>query len=182
MPRLEPVRLLTLKRAPAPGLHAFLSAASGLVRAGKFLYVIGDDLHHLGAFRAGSHAPGTLVRLFAGTVSADKKERKKQKPDLESLALLPAFAGYPHGALLALGSGSRRRRRAGAVVALDAHHGVTGTPLLVDLRALYAPLAREFGDLNIEGAFVAGDCLALLQRGLDDERAMRGSAYGWHRC
>ena len=140
MQRLEPVRLLTLKRAPAPGLHAFLSAASGLVRAGKFLYVIGDDLHHLGAFRAGSHAPGTLVRLFAGTVSADKKERKKQKPDLEALTRLPAFAEYAHGALLAIGSGSRRNRRMGALLGLDAHGAVRGSPHVVDLSPVLAPL------------------------------------------
>lgn len=166
MPRLEPVRKLTLERAPGPGLPAFLSAASGLVHAGQYLYVIGDDLHHLGVFRAGGRKPGTLVRLIPGTVPADKKARKKRKSDLESVALLPAFPGYPHGALLALGSGSRSRRCVGVLLALDGDCGVAGGPKLVDLAPLYAPLEREFGELNIEGAFVADAHLALLQRGL----------------
>lgn len=164
MPRLEPVRSLTLDRTPAPG-PAFLSAASGLMHTGCYLYVIADDLHHLGVYRAGSCTPGSLVRLFPGAVAAGRKERKKRKPDLESVALLPAFTGYPHGALLALGSGSRRQRRTGAIAALDAGHRVAGAPMLIDLASLYAPLEREFSDLNIEGAFVAGGYLALMQRG-----------------
>ena len=166
MPRLVPLRTLTLDERPARGLPAFLSAASGLVRAGPYSYVIGDDLRHLGVFRSGRRRPGTLIRLFQGAVPADKKVRKRLKRDLESLALLPPFAGYPHGALLALGSGSRRRRCAGALVALDAQRRVTGKPALVDLAALYSPLEREFGEVNIEGAFVDGPYLALLQRGV----------------
>jgi hypothetical protein len=167
--RLEPIRKLTLERPPARGLPAFLSAASGLVHAGQHLYVIGDDLHHLGVFRANSAAPGSLVRLFPGAVAAGQKARKKRKRDLESIALLPAFPGYPHGALLALGSGSRKKRSAGAIVALDARQAVVGDPMLIDLAPLYAPLAREFGDLNIEGAFVTGHHVALLQRGVGGE-------------
>lgn len=169
MPRLEPFRKLTLARSPAPGLPAFLSAASGLVHAAKYLYVIGDDLHHLGVFRAGGRKPGSLVRLFSGTVPADVKTRKKQKPDLESVVLLPAFPGYPHGALLALGSGSRSRRCVGALLALDVDCAVAGGPKLVDLAKLYAPLEHEFGELNIEGAFVADAHVALLQRGVAGE-------------
>jgi hypothetical protein len=165
MPRLEPVRTLTLARAPAPGMPRFLSAASGLVHAGGYWYVIGDDLHHVGVFPDHGRARGGLVRLFPGSVPADAKQRKKRKPDLETLVRLPAFAGHPYGALLALGSGSRTKRRIGALIALDAHQGVIGSPMLVDLSTLYAPLEREFAELNIEGAFVADDHLMLLQRG-----------------
>jgi hypothetical protein len=166
MPRLRPLRSLTLDARPAPRLPLFVSAASALVPAGPYLYVIGDDLKHLAVFPVDSRQPGSLVRLFAGTVPAKKKRRKKLKRDLESLAWLPPFAGFPHGALLALGSGARRRRCSGALVALDARQQVTGKPALVDLARLYAPLEREFGELNIEGAFVSGPHLALLQRGL----------------
>jgi hypothetical protein len=165
MPRLEPIRTLTLVRAPAPGMPQFLSAASGLVSAGGHWYVIGDDLHHLGVFPTNGRARGSLVRLFPGTIATDAKKRKKRKPDFETLVLLPPFAEHPQGALLALGSGSRTRRQIGALIALDGHRGVVGSPMLVDLSQLYAPLEREFGELNIEGAFIDGKHLALLQRG-----------------
>jgi len=145
-------------------MGAFVSAASGLVRAGSHRYVIGDDLHHLAMFGPGARRPGELVRLFAGTIEAGKKARKKKKRDVESVAVLPAFSGYPHGALLALGSGSRRRRRYGALIAVDASGRATGAATRVDLRELYAPLAHEFGELNIEGAFVSGGDFVLLQR------------------
>lgn len=164
MPRLTSIRTLALDRPPGPRMPAFLSAASGLVRAGRLLYVIGDDLHHLAVYGPGRRTPGSLVRLFPGTVHPRKKARKKRKRDLESLVLLPHFPGFPHGALLALGSGSRRRRRMGTLIALDAHQRTTGDARRVNLAALYSPLEREFGELNVEGAFVAGPYLALLQR------------------
>src|SRR5262245_3621265 len=89
----------------------YLSAASGLARAGSFLYVVADDELHLGVFGAGDTNPGRLIRLLDGELPAAKAERKKQKPDFESLTLLPASAEYPYGAILALGSGSRPNRR-----------------------------------------------------------------------
>ena len=164
MPRLTPVRTLRLDTPPAPRMPAHLAAASGLVRVGPHLYVVGDDLQHLARFPASGRAPGSLVRLFEGPVPAHKKARKKVKRDVESLALLPPFSGYPHGALLALGSGSRRRRRVAGLLALNSSGMVAGKATRVDMTALYKPLEHEFGELNLEGAFVAGDYLALLQR------------------
>ncbi len=67
------------------------------MRAGRYLYVIGDNLHHLGIFRAGGRAPGSVMRLFLGTVPAGKKARKKMKPDLESVALLQTQAPNERG-------------------------------------------------------------------------------------
>lgn len=162
--RLRPVRTLRLDAAPGPRMPKYLSAASGLVHVGPWRYVIGDDLNHLAVFGPGPRTPGSLLRVFAGAVPSRKKPRKKRKRDLESLVVLPAFAGHPHGALFALGSGSRRRRRVGAYVALDAAGSVTGKAQLVDLADLYAPLLREFGEVNVEGAFVSGPHLVLLQR------------------
>jgi hypothetical protein len=162
--RLHPVRTLRLDAAPGPRMPAYLSAASGLVHVGPWRYVIGDDLNHLAAFAPGPRTPGSLVRVFAGAVPSRKKPRRKRKRDLESLVCLPAFAGYPHGALLALGSGSRRRRHRGACVALDAAGRVAGRAQPVDLAELYAPLLREFAEVNVEGAFVSGKYLVLLQR------------------
>ena len=164
-PRL--VRRLTL----APGQHPegtpHLSAASGLVRVADQFYVVADDELHLGVF--GAHGPVdtpvNLLRAFAGSLPADAKQRKAAKPDLEALALLPPWSLHPHGALLALGSGSRPTREQAVLFSLDTQGKVTGGPTRVDLSALYTPLRCEFPDLNLEGAFVAGDALHLLQRG-----------------
>ena len=86
--------------------QAHLSAASALVRVAERLFVVADDELHLGVFDLGDPAAGRLVRLFEGSLPAEKKARKAAKPDLEALALLPAMADFAQGALLALGSGS----------------------------------------------------------------------------
>ena len=165
MPRLHSLRTLTVARASQPGRPRHLSAASGLVAVGRYLYVIADDELHLGMFRARGREPGTLIELHAGDLPLSKKERKRRKPDFESIVVLPRFEGFPHGALLALGSGSRPRRRKGALIALDARGAVTGAPRVVDLSPMYGAIEPEFDEINIEGAFVSGDRLSLLQRG-----------------
>ncbi|MGH8459845.1 MAG: DUF6910 family protein, partial [Nevskiales bacterium] len=86
------------------------------------------------------------------------------KPDLEALAHLPPEAWPPHGALLALGSGSTARRNRGVVLPLRAVGSAAETRLL-DLASLYAALAAEIPDLNLEGAAASGEALYLLQRG-----------------
>jgi hypothetical protein len=162
---LTKVRELDLAVAPAAGRPLHLSAASGLACLDSFIYVIADDELHLGVFPAAGSEPGHLIRLFDGALPDSKKKRKKQKPDLEALTLLPAFGEFPHGALLALGSGSRSNRRMGALLRLDGHGGVRGSPHAVDVSPLLAPLDDEFPKLNIEGAVVSHDELRLFQRG-----------------
>jgi hypothetical protein len=146
------VRELTIEG----GRH--ISAGSGLVRTGDFMYVIADDERELGVFAAGGEAPGRFARFLPGDLPRDPKERKRHKPDLEALALLP-------GALLALESGSKDWRRGGLHWELDAQGALAGMPWRLDLRPLYTVLDREIPDLNIEGATVAGDRLLLFQRG-----------------
>jgi len=141
-----------------------LSAASGLVRAGSFLYVVADDELHLGIFRATGRDPGELVRLFDGALPMPKAERKKEKPDLEALTLLPSSADFPHGAMLALGSGSTRNRQRGVVLGLDAQGALRGLPRIVDLSPVFSCLSG-LRELNIEGAVVCGDEMRLFQRG-----------------
>lgn len=170
---LTPTYLQDLLLDPAthPRGQQHLSAASGLVRAGEWLYLVADDEHHLGLLPAGAavlpQAPRVqLHRILPGDLPTEPRERKKRKPDLEALALLPTSPAHPGGALLALGSGSKPNRQRGLVIALDA----TGRPdggaaQVLDLSALYAPLRAQFADLNIEGAFVANEALHLLQRG-----------------
>jgi Family of unknown function (DUF6929) len=162
---LTKVRELDLAAAPAAGRPLHLSAASGLACVDSFMYVVADDELHLGVFPAAGSAPGHLIRLFDGALPDTKRKRKEHKPDLEALTLLPAFGDYPHGALLALGSGSRRNRRMGALLRLDARGAVRGAPCAVDLSPMLAPLDDEFPKLNIEGAVVVGDELRLFQRG-----------------
>jgi hypothetical protein len=163
----------------APGAHprglAFLSAASGLVRVRSRLYVVADDELHLGVFDADDTAPLHLVRLFDGELPAAEKARKARKPDLESLLLLPPGDDSPDGSLLALGSGSRPNRFAGALLRLDARGDPLGRARRIDLEPLYRDLAARFDGLNIEGACIAGDSLLLLQRGLTpaDSAAVR---------
>ena len=114
------LRQLTIDPASYPRGLSFLTAASGLVRHQGRFYVVADDEQHLAIFDSATAAPGRLIRLFEGDLPASPKERKALKGDLEALLLLPRMPDWPSGALLALGSGSRPNRNAGALLALDA--------------------------------------------------------------
>ena len=159
------VATLAIDPADHPRGLSFLSAASGLVRIGNRLYVVADDENHLGVFDADARSTGRLIRLFDGDLPESKKKRKAEKDDLESLLRLPATAAWPGGALLAFGSGSRPNRYAGALLPLDGRGEAHGPARVVDLSPLYADAASRLEALNIEGAFIVGDALLLLQRG-----------------
>jgi hypothetical protein len=165
MLHLEKIRELTLERPSAPGRPAHLSAASGLVAVKSFLYVVPDDEHYLGVFPAEGAAPGKLVRIVDGDLPDDKDERKRLKPDLEALVLLPPLPAWVHGALFAIGSGSKRNRRRGIVLPLDPQGSIAGKPRLIDLSPLFAAIGKQVDDLNIEGALLMKDRFVLLQRG-----------------
>ncbi|HEY5972379.1 MAG TPA: hypothetical protein VIT22_10510 [Pseudoxanthomonas sp.] len=165
MIRANKLRELTLGSPSTPQRARHVSAASGVVVVGEFLYVVADDEHHLGVFRAEGDGEGDLLRIFPGDLPHDRKPRKAGKPDLEALTRLPPFPGYPAGALLALASGSRPNRRSGAVCKLDSSGALAGAPRLIDLSDVYLPLERHFPALNIEGAVIVDDALVLLQRG-----------------
>lgn len=165
MIRVTTLRELTLKAPASPGRPPHLSAASGLVLAGDFLYVVADDEHHLGVFPASGDAAGELLALLPGELPATKAERKARKPDLEVLTRLPPFPGHPGGALLALPSGSTRNRRTGAWLSLDAHGAVIDTPHQIDCSGLCETLEQLVAALNIEGAVVVDERLRLLHRG-----------------
>ncbi len=158
-------RLRRLDLSHAGKGPAFLSAASGLVRVGAHLYVVADDELDLGVFAAAGSRPGRFHKLFAGKLPDKKKARKKHKPDLEALCLLPPARGHKDGALLLLGSGSRDNRRRAALLPLDADGALVGAPELLDLTPLYRPLEARLEKLNIEGAVVRGPELLLFQRG-----------------
>lgn len=129
-----------------------VAAASSVVAADGALWVVADDELGLRRYDLAGRPLGALP-LLPGALPAEPRARKRRKPDLEALALLPG------GALLALGSGSLATRHVGAVVTQ------LGPARPVDLAPLCARLAEELPDLNLEGAAVRDDALVLLQRG-----------------
>ena len=153
-------------RASARGPWRPLCAASGLVKAGARLWVVADDLHHL--VELGS---GRGHRLFPGEPPRDAARRKKVKKDLEALIALPG------GRLLAFPSASKARRKLGSVISLDARGAWKGAREL-DCGPLLAALEAKVPGLNIEGGFVAGDGLVLLQRGNGRARFNALVSYG----
>jgi len=159
------IRALNIAAAASTKRPLHLSAASGLVCVGSTIYVVADDELHLGVFSKNLPEPGRLVRLFEGVLPDKKAARKRMKPDLEALTLVPPFENFPHGALLALGSGSRPNRGRGAFVALDSDGTVLGPPREMDMSPVIGPLHDAFDELNIEGAVIIGDELRLFQRG-----------------
>lgn len=162
---LTKIRELDISPAEAGIGPLHLSAASGLVCLDSIICVIADDELHLGVFSLINGKPGHLIRLFDGVLPEPKAARKRQKPDLEALALVPAFRDFPHGALLAFGSGSRPNRRRGVLLGLGPDADMLMPPRTVDLSPILVPLNEEFSEVNIEGAVVVGDELRLFQRG-----------------
>ncbi|MDC0713334.1 hypothetical protein POL68_33030 [Stigmatella sp. ncwal1] len=163
-----PRRLLTLEAPEAPGRLAQVSSASGIVRAGRWIHVVADDSLFLATFPAEGDAPGRLVRLFPGSLPEETKARKALKPDLEALCLLEGVPEAPHGAVLAVPSGSTPERRKGALVPLEADGGLGGPVREVDFAPLYARLSRELGAVNVEGAALTAGRLWLLNRGNEE--------------
>jgi hypothetical protein len=178
------VRSLAIDPQQHPRGQAHLSSASGLAQTHGLFYLVADDEHHLARLDLtggpDGQAPISLLRLFEGELPLRKGQRKDAKPDLETLAALPPLAGCPHGALLALGSGSRPKRERAVLVALDLHGLPIGRVAQVDLSALYAPLKEQFSDLNIEGAFVASGELRLLQRGNRSDARNACISFDWN--
>ena len=162
--QLTKLRDLDVEAPSAPGRHPHLSAASGVVRRGGFVYVIGDDELHLGVFSLSATEPGRLRRVFPGELPGDAAERSGVKPDLEALTVLPPFADHPYGALLGLGSGSAPERDRGFVCALAADGSIAREPDVIDLGPLYRLLREHVAELNVEGAATMGEQLWLLNR------------------
>lgn len=162
---LRELRRLELTEASRPGRPSHVASASGCVRRGDFLYVVGDDELCLAEFEISSGKPGCLRRVLSGELSVEQDQRSQEKPDLEALTSLPPFDGAPHGALLGIGSGSGSARERGFFWPLRPEGSLDGEPTEIDLAPLYGLLRAEISELNIEGASVVADRLWLLQRG-----------------
>ncbi len=156
---------LLLKYSTHPNRPAHLSAASGLVQVGQWLYVIADDELHLGKFLLNGDGEGDLYPCFEGDLPVDADQRKEKKPDTEALLLISEPTNPLQPALLALGSGSKSNRCLGAIIPLDQQGNLAHSPRLIDLSYFYRFLSTEIGKLNIEGACIQQDSVYLFQRG-----------------
>lgn len=165
--------------SPLPGRPSYISAASGLVSVGDYLYVVADDEHHLAIFSRSNNSLGQLLTIVDGDLSLDTKARKKQKPDHETLLRVPACAEFPAGALLALGSGSKKSRDTAVLLPLDATGAISGASRRFDFSAIYTLLREQLAGLNIEGAFFDGDDFCLLQRGNSKDSINAIVAFDW---
>lgn len=165
MIQLIELKSLVLEAPPQANRHPHLSAASGLVQVGPWLYVVADDELHLGQFLLDGNTPGQLHRCFVGELPLELEERKAEKPDIEVLTLLPAFNNSSQPVLLALGSGSKKNRHRSALIPLNQQGDISGQPTIIELDYFYDFLKKEVGKLNIEGAAITQDNLLLFQRG-----------------
>lgn len=152
------VRELNISPSADDGIR-FLAAGSGLACVRDWMYIAADDELSVGVFPVNSTDPGKLHSLFPGTLSADAKQRKKQKPDIESILLLPNDAG-----LLLVPSGSRSNRVRGSLVLTESKGEIRETHA-VDFSPLYEALDSHIKSLNIEGSTRFGDSVLLFQRG-----------------
>ena len=167
LPPLELRRLrdLDLSEPPAEGMAAHVASASGVVRRGDFVYVIGDDMLQLAVYEIAANEPGRLLPVLSGDLAGSAKQRSDRKPDLEALTALPPVEGEPHGGLLGLGSGSRRERDRGFFWSFAADGSLNGEPRTIDFQPVYDLLRSELeGEINIEGAAVFEQRLWLFHR------------------
>lgn len=151
----------TLRWTCEHGRRRPLCSASGLARAGRRFWLVGDDLQH--AVELGT---GRGHRLFAGDLPRERRARKAAKRDLESLIALPGRR------LLAFPSGSKACRTRGAVLRLDADGRLLGTRA-VEFAAFLLAAGRRVPGLNVEGGYVSGRELVLLHRGAGRRRSAR---------
>lgn len=161
---LSPIKTLRLTSPSHQHRHSHFSAASGLVQIGDYLYVVADDENHLGVFPQDGDEKGFLFPVFTGDLPLITEERKAEKPDLEVLTLIPPSKKYPYGALLALGSGSKKTRERGVIIRIDDQGNLDGVEA-IDLSDLYDQLKEEIGKINIEGAVIVDEDIILFQRG-----------------
>ena len=159
---LRELRSLDLSEPPGEGKAAHVASASGVVRRGDFVYVIGDDMLQLAVFEIAANEPGRLVPALTAGFAGNAKQRAEHKPDLEALTALPPVDGEPHGGLLGLGSGSGQERDRGFFCPFAADGSLGGEPRAIDFHPVYELLRSELdGEINIEGAAVFEERLSL---------------------
>lgn len=165
MIQLTEIKSLLLEKPAQPNRPAHLSAASGLVQVGPWLYVVADDELHLGRFSLEGDSAGNLHPCFEGTLPLEMEARKAEKPDIEVLTLIPQLKNPSRQALLAIGSGSKKNRDRSVIIPLNAQYDISAPIEVIDLSLFYDFLKKEMGKLNIEGAAIVKNHILLFQRG-----------------
>lgn len=161
---LEKVRQLDI--APAQTSRpSYVYAASGLVELGNRFYIVADDELHLAVFEKNVEKLGSWIRLLPGALPLDYDQRKKEKPDLESIALLSPYEYAPHGALLMVPSMSKRNRINGVLLTLNSEREIAGEPLPIEFGDLRERLKDMVEKLNIEGVVFLRNTIKLFHRG-----------------
>jgi hypothetical protein len=176
---IKQVHELVIGSSSRPDNPGHVAAASSLVRHAGLLLVVADDQLSLAIFDEKKLGPGHLIDILEGELPSDPDKRKEEKPDLESLALLPPFGDLVHGSLLAVGSGSSDKRMRGALVPLGSDGHPLEDPRTVDLSELYRALADQVAHLNIEGCAAEGDRIYLAHRGNADDSQDALIALDW---
>lgn len=136
-------------------------AASGLVKLKNFFYAIADDQLSLAIFSLDKKESIKFIKLLPGELPIDHDERKKLKPDWESLVCLSSEDEID--TFLVLPSGSTLRRKTGVLVSLKGQDLVSTKT--IDFSILYHHLRKYFSDLNIEGAVIFDKSFKIFQRG-----------------
>lgn len=161
--KIEQIRELTLAKPLSEGRKPYISAASGIAKSGDTFFVVADDENHLFSFTLKDPHLTPHV-LLEGTLPADAKKRKDEKPDFEALTLLTPEQWPPYGALLAWPSASTVQRMKAAVVPFD-KNGKLEAAEKSDILPLAYRLQPDSKELNIEGAVVNDGKIFLFQRG-----------------
>ena len=100
-------------------------------------------------------APAMLLRLRRGTLPDRKVCAQAAQAGLRSAgSCCRRLAVFLYGALFALGSGSKPNRRSAVLLALNVDGSTQGPPRAISLQNWFKRLRREFGEVNLEGAFI----------------------------
>lgn len=159
------VKLHTQLKADKSADNEILSGASGIVRYNNYYYVIRDNSNHLYQFQGNDFQWVKSIRLFPGTLPSNQKDRKKLKPDLEAMLIVPANDILALDSLMLIPSGSKKNRVKGKLISLTKKGELADDARELDFSNLYSHLKNELHKVNIEGAIVFDKNLILLQRG-----------------